>query len=166
MAGRPRKPTNLKVLEGNAGKRKLEPEKEPQPDELLNLEPPKHLLPTAKTLWQELAPKLAKLGLLRETDWLEFAILCQSWALMLKSETLIKKQGEMCVSKMGGSKYSHPAVNNRSGYIKQITTLCQKFGLSPGARSGLHITLPDGNGGSGDDKVDEEYFDKPKTARR
>lgn len=165
MAGRRRKPTTLKVLEGNAGKRKLEPEKEPQPDELLDLKPPTHLLPAAKKLWNDLAPKLVKLGLLRETDYIEFSILCQSWAFMLQSETTIKSEKQCLTSKLAGGKYTHPAVNNRSQYVKQIKDLCSKFGLSPQARSGMHVKLPDAEGAT-DDQEDKEYFDKPKSARR
>jgi P27 family predicted phage terminase small subunit len=139
-AGRPRKPTNLKILEGNAGKRKLDPVSEPQPDDLVDLRPPAFLLPEAKKVWNEYAPKLVKLNLLKEIDSLEFAILCQSWALMLKSEATIKKEGIVCTSKLAGAKYQHPAMGNRSQLIKQISTLCHKFGMSASARSGLHLT--------------------------
>lgn len=164
-AGRPRKPTNLKILEGNAGKRKLDPNVEPQPDDMTDLTPPAFLLPEAKKVWADLAPKLTKLGLLRDTDWLEFGMLCQSWALLLKAEATIKSQGQVCTSKTGGGKYSHPAMTNRSSLVKQISAGCQKFGMSASARSGLHIQLPEGGGAGADEQKDDEYFNYRKPAR-
>ena len=66
-AGRPPKPTTLKVLEGNRGKRALNG-KEPDPDYLDQLEAPAWLPDEAKAVWSELAFKMRKAKLLTVVD--------------------------------------------------------------------------------------------------
>lgn len=70
MAGRPRKPTALRILQGNPGRRPL-PEGEP-------ISPagavcPAWLSPAAKELWREQAPIFERMGCLRVADTLAFA---------------------------------------------------------------------------------------------
>lgn len=55
-AGRPPKPTHLKVIAGNPGKRAL-PTNEPQP-ELRDLEPPRDLDEDEQREWDRIAPLL------------------------------------------------------------------------------------------------------------
>lgn len=79
MAGRKPKPTALKKLEGNPGKRKLNT-KEPvlgkgMPD------CPKWLLPETKREWERLCVKLSEMGVLTEIDMAAFTAYCQSYAL-------------------------------------------------------------------------------------
>jgi len=65
--GRPTKPTELKVLEGNRGKRPLN-KNEPDPDYLDNLEPAEWLPDDAKAVWRELAFKMRKAKVLTVLD--------------------------------------------------------------------------------------------------
>ena len=73
MAGRKPKPTALKKLEGNPGKRKLNT-KEPMPGKGMP-DCPKWLLPEAKKEWERLCVKLSEIGVLTEIDMAAFAIL-------------------------------------------------------------------------------------------
>ena len=66
MAGRKPKPTALKKLEGNPGKRKLNT-KEPMPGKGMP-DCPKWLLPEAKKEWERLCVKLSEIGVLTEID--------------------------------------------------------------------------------------------------
>ena len=61
MAGRKPKPTALKKLEGNPGKRKLNT-KEPVPDKGMP-DCPKWLLPETKEEWKRLCQKLSEMRL-------------------------------------------------------------------------------------------------------
>ena len=61
MAGRKPKPTALKKLEGNPGKRKMNT-KEPVPGKGMP-DCPKWLLPEAKEEWKRLCQKLSDMGL-------------------------------------------------------------------------------------------------------
>ena len=66
MAGRKPKPTALKKLEGNPGKRKLNT-KEPIPAKgMPNC--PEWLLPEAKKEWERLADLMNQMGVLTEVD--------------------------------------------------------------------------------------------------
>lgn len=77
MAGRKPKPTALKKLEGNPGKRKLNT-KEPIPAKgMLNC--PEWLLPEAKKEWERLADLMNQMGVLTEVDMAAFAAYCQSY---------------------------------------------------------------------------------------
>ena len=78
MAGRKPKPTALKKLEGNPGKRKMNT-KEPVPDKGMP-DCPKWLLPEAKEEWKRLCQKLSEMGVLTEIDMAAFAAYCQSYA--------------------------------------------------------------------------------------
>lgn len=69
--GRPPKPTAIKILEGNAGKRPLHPEREP--DSPLGASPPAWLEPAARSLWDEWAPRFTAAGCLREIHTAAFA---------------------------------------------------------------------------------------------
>ena len=78
MAGRKPKPTALKALEGNPGKRKLN-KKEPMPGKGMP-DCPKWLLPDAQEEWKRLCEKLNQMGVLTEVDRSAFAAYCQSYA--------------------------------------------------------------------------------------
>lgn len=84
-----RKITNLKVLEGNRGKRPL-PEDEPKPQPVAP-DLPKDIDTQAKKTWQRLAPMAVRLGLLTETDGDSFASLCQARSRLLQIWTRLKK---------------------------------------------------------------------------
>jgi hypothetical protein len=73
MPGRPRKPTALKVLQGNAGRRPL-PENEPTPPAGAGM--PSTLPDRAKPYWAELAAVLESMKVLTVADARALAILC------------------------------------------------------------------------------------------
>lgn len=64
---RPPKPTALKLVTGNPGKRKLN-KQEPDPEYLQNLAAPAWLSPEAAAVWNEKAPELARHRLLTVVD--------------------------------------------------------------------------------------------------
>jgi P27 family predicted phage terminase small subunit len=65
--GRPAKPTELKLLEGNKGKRATN-KREPDPDYLDNLDPPEWMPEEAAVVWRELAWRLRKAKVLTVLD--------------------------------------------------------------------------------------------------
>ena len=91
MAGRKPKPTALKKLEGNPGKRKLNT-KEPVPAKGMP-ECPKWLLPEAKEEWKRLCQKLSDMGVLTEIDMAAFAAYCQSYARWKEAKEHIDSEG-------------------------------------------------------------------------
>lgn len=88
MRGRKPKPTNLKILAGNPGRRPL-PDGEPCPDAVLPT-PPDFLDDQALREWERIAPELHQLGLLTRLDRAALAAYCQSYAHWIKAETALR----------------------------------------------------------------------------
>lgn len=133
--GRPPKPTNLKVLEGNPGKRPL-PVNEPKPKPI----PPKcpaWMAIEGKKLWKKLMPELERLGLMTTVDGAAFEAVCQNYATWVKCEKHLKKHGlTMEVETRGGGIYEmqRPEVSIGQKSLKSVHTFMVEFGLTPAAR--------------------------------
>lgn len=94
MAGRKPKPTAVKKLEGNPGKRKLNT-KEPVPAKGMPA-CPDWLMPEAKKEWERLAKLMNQMGVLTEVDMAAFAAYCQSYARWKEAQEHIwEKQGHL-----------------------------------------------------------------------
>src|ERR1700756_3942310 len=78
MRGRPPKPTRIKALTGNPGKRPLNTH-EPRPEPALPDCPPE-LSPTAQREWTRLTGELAKLNLITNLDRGALATYCGAYA--------------------------------------------------------------------------------------
>lgn len=87
MRGRPRKPTVLKLLRGNPGKRKL-PVNEPKP--AVGARPPSWLPLAARREWDAMAPMYLRLGLLTELSAPAFAELC---CARVKFRAVVRSEG-------------------------------------------------------------------------
>jgi len=130
--GRKPKPTALKVLEGNPGKRPLNVN-EPKP---INKAPacPKWLDDDAKKEWRRLSKQLESLGVLTELDMAAFAAYCQSYSRWKSAEEFITKHG-MIYKTSNGSWASVPQASESHKYFKDMARLCEQFGLTPSSRS-------------------------------
>ena len=140
------KPTHLKILEGNPGKRPLN-KNEPKPKPVAP-RMPTWLSNEAKQEWRKLAPELEKLGLLSVIDGISLAILCQETANYRVAVTDYKKA--LFLGK-GNQKRKHPALQVGRDAATLIKSFIGEFGLSPSARTRLDIP--------GADDDDESDFD-------
>lgn len=91
MAGRRPKPTHLKVVTGNPGKRKLN-DKEPQPAKEIP-SPPAHLSDWGKVAWGRLTVLLDGMGILTVADSLALERLCDIYADILQLRLTIADEG-------------------------------------------------------------------------
>ena len=89
--GRKPKPTALKKLEGNPGKRPLN-DLEPLP-KVTMLRCPNWLEPEAKKEWRRLAPVLIGAGILTSADAVPFAGYCQAYARWKEAEEQVSRLG-------------------------------------------------------------------------
>ena len=135
MAGRPRKPTALKLITGNPGKRALN-KQEPDPDYLNDLRAPEHLPDLAKKFWNSIAPKLRKERLLTELDIGALEKLCIAEMLYWEVTTKI---GDSLVLNGKNGDYTNPLLNQQSMYLKQIRILYREFGKTPAARTRIAL---------------------------
>ena len=130
--GRKPKPTALKVLEGNPGKRPIN-EHEPIPPKG-TVKCPTWLEPEAKKEWKRLAPSLEAMGVLTQADLTAFAGYCQAYARWKEAEEFITQHGTI-VKTPSGYWQQVPQVSIAQTYLKIMNKFCEQFGLTPSARS-------------------------------
>jgi P27 family predicted phage terminase small subunit len=127
------KPTALKQLEGNPGKRAL-PANEPKPEGLAEIpKPPTFLLPLAKKHWKKMAEELRGCGLLTSIDLDAFAIMCNSYATWVDAQQQLKKTG-MLVKSPNGYPVISPYVSIAEKALNRVLQYQKEFGLTPSSR--------------------------------
>jgi P27 family predicted phage terminase small subunit len=157
------KPTALKLLEGNPGKRALNLSDGLNPRiEVPSV--PKHLGPEARKEWKRITPLLEELGLISGLDRAALGLYCQAVGRLYEMEMAFNGHVDLLVA--SGAKY-HDAVYlvshavTPSGYAQQsvivqlikshreqVNRYLMHFGLSPAARARvqpsnhLQVSLP------------------------
>lgn len=149
MAGRPRKPTALKVVTGNPGKRALG-RQEPDPTYLSDLTAPAHLAPQAAAVWDDLAPKLRAARVLTEIDAVALELACNAIATYRLATA---KAGEtpLVKSPETGAVALNPWMIVQSMTFKQATAVLREFGMTPAARTRVMVNPQDDLFGHGND---------------
>lgn len=147
IRGRKPKPTVLKVLSGNPGKRPLN-EKEPKPD-IMEPRKPYGVMPKrALKIWNELAPQLLELGVLTVIDGPAFALLCIHWAIAIEASKLVREAEEelgqgIITEDDRGRERKHRALQVLRDATREFKSLGAEFGLTPSSRSRLEIEAPE-----------------------
>ena len=131
--GRKPKPTALKVLEGNPGRRPLN-QNEPKPKSKKKLQCPSHLNAEAKKEWRRLSKVLIEMGVLTELDTAAFAGYCQAYARWKEAEEFIEKHGSL-VKTPNGYFQQVPQVSIAQTNLKIMLKFAEQFGLTPSSRS-------------------------------
>ena len=122
--GRKPKPTALKVLEGNPGKRPLN-DHEPIPPKG-ELKCPSWLLPEAKKEWKRLASSLEAMGVLTMADLTAFAGYCQAYARWKEAEEFITQHGSIFRTPSGYVQQV-PQVSIAQQNLKIMQSFCSDF---------------------------------------
>ena len=130
--GRKPKPTALKLLEGNPGKRELN-QFEPKPTDGLPI-CPDWLMEDAKEEWYRLAAVMNKMGILSEVDQSAFAVYCQTWARWKEAQEHIDREGSTFETDSGQIK-RNPWVAIANEWQAKLLSVCGEFGLTPSSRS-------------------------------
>ena len=131
--GRKPKPTAIKVLEGNPGKRQLNT-KEVKPKANKIPECPDWLEDEAKEEWNRLCKNLFELGILTDLDVTPFASYCQAYARWREAEEFISQHGTIVKTKTGYWQQV-PQVSIAHQNQKIMMQAAAEFGLTPSARS-------------------------------
>lgn len=139
MRGRRPKPTRLKMLTGNPGKRPLN-ENEPRPEPTV-LECPAELGPIARREWDRLASELAALKILTALDRAALAAYCNAYGLWAEATEAIQKYGTMVKSPTGYPIQSpYVSIANRQAEI--MMRIAAEFGFTPASRSRISTPVP------------------------
>jgi|SRR3990167_1452911 len=168
MAGRRPKPTALKLVAGNPGKRKIN-KSEPKPRRVIP-SCPAHLSDVGKVAWGRLSVLLDRMGVLTEADSSALERLCDCYADILECRELVQRDGrtyssittrttseegeETTVQEVKSLLKANPAVAMLRAADAQFKSYLVEFGLTPAARSKVHGSE------DGDEKPDplQSYF--------
>lgn len=170
--GPPPKPTALKLLQGNPGRRPIN-DKEPMPDTATpDEEPPIPLGDEARQIWRAMVPMMTKIGLLTVCDTRLLARYCDLFVRWIKARDFIDQKGETYIKyeyyndpvldkegKQTGSwvrkqrpkavvAYPQVATYLQSG--RELVRLEGELGLTPAARSRIKIEVFGGKSSSDD----------------
>ena len=141
MAGRRPKPTALKLVEGNPGKRKIN-KAEPKPARSIP-SCPAHLSDSGKVAWGRLSVLLDRMGVLTDADGAALERLCDCYTDILECRELIKQDGRTykTLTAQGDTLIKgNPAVAQLRAADAQFKSYLIEFGLTPAARSKVHAT--------------------------
>lgn len=129
--GRKPKPTALKILEGNPGKRPLN-KGEVCPTGAAVC--PDWLEDEAKAEWERMSKALEDMGMLTSMDMVAFAGYCQAYARWKEAEEFLTQHGSI-VRTPNGYLQQVPQVSIAQTNLKIVLKFCEQFGLTPSSRS-------------------------------
>lgn len=138
------KPLEMRVLEGNPGKRKINK----HPPKFAKKAPPcpEWLDDLARAEWNRIGPHLEAIGLLTAGDLAVFASYCKAYSDLQHAQAVVKEEGYFTTAN-NGALIAHPAQNIANQAIKKILECAIQFGFTPSARSRIDLKPSDKGGG-------------------
>lgn len=147
-SGRKAKPTQLKLVQGNAGKRAINKD-EPQGEVLQHIpECPDWVPGEGQEAWRKLAPWLTKNRILTATDLHNLEAFCAAYGRWREAELHYAKEGPVVLGATGGP-VKNPAATVINESLKQMTSFGASLGLDPASRVRL--------GGGGDNPQENPF---------
>lgn len=147
IAGRKPKPTHLKLITGNPGKRPL-PKAEAKVVPALPTPPP-HLSDEAKVEWGRVSEDLFKVGLLSGIDRAALAAYCQAYARWVQAERALAEMakrdqltGGLMIKTTNGNAIQNPLVGIANKAAADMVRYAAEFGMTPSARSRINAEPP------------------------
>lgn len=141
------KPTQLKLVEGNRGKRPLN-RKEPRTVTALPTAPA-HLTADALEEWNRVAHWLHRIGLLSEVDRAALAAYAQAYGRWVQAERAIAKMAEkdqltggLMIKTTNGNAIQNPLVGTANKAAADMMRYAAEFGMTPSARTRIAAEAP------------------------
>lgn len=138
MRGRKPKPTHLKLVTGNPGKRPLNT-REPRRATGRPM-PPAHLTAEARTEWRRVIKLLHAVGAITTLDRAVLAVYCQAWARMVQAERALAAMAEqdpvtgaLLVKTKSGNLIQNPLVGIANTAANIMNKACVEIGMTPSA---------------------------------
>ena len=140
IRGRKPKPSHLKLVTGNPGKRAINTQ-EPVPERILP-QPPPELTAEARGEWDRIAGELNRLGLLTGIDRAALAAYCQAYGRWSQAESAIARMAErdrltggLMIKTSNGNAIQNPLVGIANKAMADMVRYAAEFGMTPSARS-------------------------------
>lgn len=150
MPGPARKPTALRILEGNPSKRPIN-RNEPKPTPGRPSRP-SWLLEEAKHEWSRVVPELERLGLLTLVDRAALTTYCQAWARFVEAEAKLTQYGAVLKAKHSDYVQVSPYATISRQNAQIIRAFCGEFGLTPSSRGRMSV-------GKGEEGAEPPWLD-------
>lgn len=148
MRGRKPKPTTLKLLTGNPGKRRLN-DREPNSPAGIPI-CPDWLDDEAKAEWGRVTQELDAMGVLTLADRSALSAYCKAWSRWVEAEEQVRKFGMIVKSPEKGFPMKSPYLSVADQALEAMRKLLVEFGLTPSSRSRLRLP-----GGGEPDALDQ-----------
>jgi P27 family predicted phage terminase small subunit len=144
--GPPPKPTHLKLIAGNPGKKPINT-REPKPAKGIPRCPP-WLGEEARVAWRWITGELKNMGLLTSADAHALVFYCQTYARWRQAEAFLEQHGETYPIRDDKGRIRcmqpFPQVVTVRNSLLLLKSLCQEFGLTPASRSRIAMPREDG----------------------
>jgi P27 family predicted phage terminase small subunit len=95
--------------------------------------PPDWLSPPARALWDQLAPSLAALDIIKPEDYTTFVTYCEAWATYREALERVRFEGLTSSHPKTGMPHKNPSYAILEAAGHQLLRLAQEFGLTPAA---------------------------------
>lgn len=152
MRGRPPKPTQLKIIAGNPGKRPL-PADEPKLIPLNDDDPPESMYgAVSRKKWRELIGDLRKMGIIGTSDRETLARYCEEYETYRKALSKVRREG---LTTAAGD--AHPLLRVVDQCMGRMIPLLRELGMTPAARSRVSAIEKAGRGSDEWDDLDEGF---------
>jgi P27 family predicted phage terminase small subunit len=150
--GRRPKPSRLRLLNGNAGKRPIN-FNEPHPRALRNPAPPSWLDQYGREFWRRHAPELSRLGLLSVLDRDLLASAAERWSVYRRATNELKHS--LIQTSEANGRIAKPESTIAKQALAECRAIMGEFGCSPSSRTRVTpIPVPPGD----DDDPAAKYF--------
>ena len=155
ITGRKPKPTQLKLVTSNPGKRQVN-RKEAKTKAVIPM-PPHHLTADAVEEWNRVATELYNLGILSEIDRAALAAYAMAYGRWVQAERAIAKMAEkdqltggLMIKTSNGNAVQNPLVGTANKAAADMMRYAAEFGMTPSARSRISAEPPQENGDPAD----------------
>jgi P27 family predicted phage terminase small subunit len=134
--GRPKKPTGLKVLQGNPGKRAL-PDDEPLPQVEIPEVPETLRGEAARREWQKIVQMMYDQNLMTGFDADALGLYCQAHGDLVELMDEFDEQGRqfVLVHETSGRHYKNPTYVAIMETRRDLLRYCVEFGMTPSSRA-------------------------------
>lgn len=153
QTGRKPKPTAIKVLEGNRGKRAIN-KAEPKPSlSVSSAKPPVWLNKDARKEWARLASELDSQNLLTSWDVQSFAAYCNAVAMVMEAKRHLTTPEDYVQATPNGFEQASPWVGILEKWTRQMVSIGGLLGLNPSERGRLNVRTAAKDGRSAAEKA-------------
>jgi P27 family predicted phage terminase small subunit len=155
ITGRKPKPTQLKLVTSNPGKRTLN--RKEAKTKAATPAPPAHLTADAVEEWNRVATELFNLGILSEIDRAALAAYAMTYGRWVQAERAIARMAEkdqltggLMIKTSNGNAIQNPLVGTANKAAADMMRYAAEFGMTPSARSRISAEPPEEGGDSAD----------------